>query len=70
MLQILPMFLGAYLYLNLKHQTNEDIYLPSSLRARVEMTQACPFGCGLPYVALHSFLPAFAIAPPGEQTEN
>lgn len=61
--QILPMFLGAYLHLDLKHQTNEYIYLPSSLRLRVEMTQECLFGHDLPYVALHSFLPVFTVAP-------
>lgn len=61
--QALPMFLGVYLHLDLKHQTNESTYWPFSLRARAEMTQECLFGSGFPYVALCSFSPTFAVAP-------
>lgn len=61
--QALSTFLGVYLHLDLKHQTNECIYSPSSLRARMEMTQECLFGGCFPYVALDSFSPTFAIAP-------
>lgn len=61
--QALPTYLGVYLHLDLKHQTDESIYSPSSLRERAETTQECLFGSGFPFVALCSFCPTFAIAP-------
>lgn len=62
-LKSLPTFLGVDLHLDLKHQTDESICSPSSLRVRAEMTQECLFGRGFPFAALCSFSPTFAIAP-------